>query len=136
MISRSKEYKVYGNVNVMLVSAEDIFLFKSLTDRKQDINDCFAFIDAGLDWDIVINECVAQHLENAKWIFWLYEQICRIEEEKDITLPKKGSIFQVCKSNWGKRPSDFMLEFDEDVIKKHVPVPEQKDVLKAKKDEN
>jgi len=135
MISRSEEYKTYGNVKVMLVSSEDIFLFKSLTDRKQDINDCFVFIDAGMDWDIVIKECAAQHRENVKWIFWLYEQICRIEEEKEITIPKKRDVFNVCRDNWDKKPPDFMFEFDDDLIRKHVPVPEQKEIIKGKKDE-
>lgn len=133
MISRSTEHKTYGNLKVMLVSPEDIFLFKSLTDRKQDIDNCFAFIDAGLDWDIIIKECVSQHRKDVKWIFWLYEQICRIEEEKDITIPKKTGVFKVCRDNWKERPSDFMLEFSEDIIRKHIPMPEQKEVLEAKK---
>lgn len=135
MIKRSKEHKTYGKVKVMLVSAEDIFLFKSLTDREQDINDCFVFIDAGLDWDVVIQECAAQHRENVKWIFWLYEQICRIEGAKGITIPKKRDIFKVCKDHWSKRPSDFMLEFGEDAIKRHIPMPEQREIIKAKNNE-
>jgi len=44
MISRSKEHKTYSNLKVMLVSSEDIFLFKSITDRKQDINDCLLYL--------------------------------------------------------------------------------------------
>ena len=132
MIKRSKEYKTYEKVKVMLVSSEDIFLFKSLTDREQDINDCFVFIDAGLDWDIIIKECVDQHRENVKWIFWLYEQICRIEDTKGISIPKKRDIFKVCRDNWKKRPLDFMLEFDGDVIKKHIPLPEQRELIEKK----
>lgn len=132
MIKRSRKHKTYGKIKVMLVSIEDVFLFKSITDRKQDINDCFVFIDAGLDWDIIIEECVAQHREKARWIFWLYEQICRIEEAKEITIPKKRDMFNVCRDNWDKRPSDFMYEFEDGLIKKHIPIPEQKDVLKAK----
>lgn len=135
MIGRSTEHKTYGKVKLMLVSSEDIFLFKSLTDREQDINDCFVFVDAGLEWDIIIEECVAQHRDKVKWIFWLYEQICRIEEAKEIILPKKRAIFKVCRSNWDKRPSDFMLEFGVDLIKKHIPLPEQKEIIKAKKNE-
>jgi hypothetical protein len=119
----------------MLVSSEDIFLFKSLTGREQDINDCFVFIDAGLEWDIIIQECISQHRENVKWIFWLYEQICRIEEAKDITIPKKKDIFKVCKDNWKKRPSDFMLEFHKEVVEKHIPIPEKKEIFGAKNNE-
>lgn len=133
MIERSTEYNNYGKVRVMLVSSEDIFLFKSLTDRPQDINDCFVFIDAGLDWKIIIDECVSQHREKVKWIFWLYEQICRIEEAKDISLPEKRDMFKVCRDNWGKKPSDFMNEFDDDIIRKHIPMPEQKEILESKK---
>jgi len=93
----------------------------------------FVFIDAGLDWNTIIEECVAQHKKDVKWIFWLYEQICRIEEDKEITIPKKKDMFKICRDNWAKRPSDFMLEFDEEIIKKHTPIPEQKDVIEAKK---
>ena len=133
MIKRSTEYKKYGKIKVMLVSSEDMFLSKSLTGRPQDIDDCFVFIDAGLDWKIILDECVSQHREQAKWIFWLYEQMCRIEEAKGITLPEKRCMFKVCRENWDKRPSDFMLEFDEKKIRKHVPIPEQKALLDAKK---
>ncbi len=133
MIKRSTEHKTYGKIKVMLVSSEDIFLFKSITDRPQDIDDCFVFIDMGLDWNIIIKECISQHRKKVKWIFWLYEQICRIEEAKDITLPEKRDIFKVCKENWDKKPNDFMTEFDDELIKKHIPNSEQKEIIKANK---
>jgi len=136
MIKRSSVHKDYGKVKVMLIAPEDVFLFKSLTDRQQDIDDCFAFIDAGIDWEIVMEECVAQHRKDVKWIFWLYEQLCRIEEAKAITIPAKTEVFKICRSNWKKKPSDFLLEFSREQIRKHIPTPEQKEILKAKENES
>ncbi|MFH0874750.1 MAG: hypothetical protein V1859_02345 [archaeon] len=137
MVNRSVLHKNYGKIKVMLVSSEDIFLFKSLTGRPQDIDDCFAFIDTGkLDWKTIINECTLQHREKVKWIFWLFEQVCRIEDAKNIIIPAKRNVFSICKDNWSKHPTDFMLDFSAKQIKKHVPVPQQKEIIEAKQNES
>ena len=62
---------------VYLVSNEDIFLFKSLTGRPGDLIDLGMLMGRELDWDIIIDECVSQHTEDVKWVFWVYEQLCR-----------------------------------------------------------
>ena len=40
MIQRAEKYKEYGNMEVYLISNEDIFLFKTMTSREGDIYDC------------------------------------------------------------------------------------------------
>jgi len=128
---RSKEYARYEKLKIMLVSNEDLFLFKSITDRPQDIDDCLTLINAGLKWNIILSECISQHRKETKWIFWVYEQICRIEESKDVSLPQKSSIFQICVKNWNNKPQDFMAEFTKEQIIKHIPRQYQKKIFKS-----
>ncbi len=131
MKKRSEEHATFENLKVMLVSNEDIFLFKSLTDRPQDIEDCAALLDAGLNWDVILDECVSQHRKDVKWVFWMYEQMCRIEDAKRITIPEKSRVFGVCIDNWGKKPSDFMCDFTKEQVRKHIPVQYQREVLES-----
>ncbi len=133
MEERATLYKEYSNLTIKLSSNEDVFLLKSLSDREKDLPDNRMLIDTGLDWNVILKECVDQHRQDTKWVFWLFEQICRIENKYDISIPAKPRIFNVCKDNWDKRPSDFMTEFDEEIIKKNVPSSEQKEIINAKK---
>ena len=135
MEERSTLYKQYTNLSLRLSSNEDIYLLKSLSDREKDLPDNRMLIDTGLDWNVILKECVKQHRKDTKWVFWLFEQTCRIENKYDISVPAKIRILNVCKDNWSKKPSDFMLEFDIDLIKKHIPMPEQKEIIDAKKND-
>jgi len=134
MEKRSTLFKQYSNLCVKLSSNEDIFLLKSLSDREKDLPDNLTLIDSGLNWDAIINECVEQHRKKTKWVFWLFETICRIENKYEVSIAAKSKIFRVCRDNWDKRPSDFMFEFEKDLIKKHIPNPEQREIIKALKD--
>lgn len=134
MRKRSKEHAAFGNLKVMLVSNEDLFLLKSMTDRPQDVDDCLALLETGLDWSVILQECVAQHRQDAKWVFWLYEQLCRIEEAKNLVIPEKSEVFSICAENWGKRPEDFMWGFSKEQVRKHIPVKYQDEVLEGLKE--
>ncbi|MBU0628281.1 MAG: hypothetical protein KKC75_03770 [Nanoarchaeota archaeon] len=122
MQKRAAKYGSFGNLDLYLVSNEDILLFKAVTDRPQDLIDIRALIDATkLDWDIIINECVAQHRKETRWIFWFYEQICRLEEQESFPIPEKNRVFEICLQNWEKKPSDWMHEFSIEQIRKYIP---------------
>ena len=133
MVGRSAFYGGFGKLRVMLVSDEDLFLFKSIAGRSDDINDCFALYAGGLDWDIIVDECVSQHREDVRWIFWLYELLCRMELQKMIVVPEKRRVFGICRSNWDRRPRDFMAEFPAEQVRRLVPVKYRKDVLGGRK---
>lgn len=45
-----------GNLTIRLVSSEDIFLFKAVAGRTDDIDDMFTLAQTGLDFDIVERE--------------------------------------------------------------------------------
>lgn len=129
MMERSTFYKDVANLRIMLVSDEDIFLFKSIAGRNDDINDCFTLYAERLNWDIIIDECISQHREDVKWIFWLYELLCRMELQKKIVVREKRKVFDICLGSWEKKPGDFMAEFSAEEIKKLVPKKHQLEVL-------
>ena len=132
MQKRAAKYGSFGSLDVYLVSNEDILLFKSLTDRPQDIKDIRTLIDAAkLNWDVIINECVSQHRKETKWIFWFYEQICRLEDKEGIPIPEKSRIFKVCLQNWDKKPRDWMCDFSEEQIRKHIPKEHQGEIINS-----
>jgi len=63
MSERAEQYKKYGKMDVLLVSKEDIFLFKSLASegRRRDLDDMRA-IYPNLDWDAMLEELAVQDL--------------------------------------------------------------------------
>ena len=119
IIKRAKLYQSYGKLDVSLVSNEDIFLFKSMSSRSGDIEDCDRLIQEELDYGIIYDEIIEQSKQGRKWFFWIYESLCRLEEHNGIRLPIKDRVFSLVKEHWKDHPSDFM----EDVknIDEHIP---------------
>ncbi len=111
MIQRAKKYRAYNRLEVYLVSNEDIFLFKMMTSREGDVNDCDRIIKEGIDFDIVYEEIVEQSKEEGKrWFFWVYENLCKLEEYNGIRVPIKNKVLALVKKYWKERPSDFMSD--------------------------
>ena len=119
MIQRAEKYKTYGKLEVYLASNEDIFLFKMMTSRDGDVKDCDRIMKEGIDFEIVYKEIVEQSKEEGKrWFFWVYENLCRLEDHNSIRISIKDAVFALVKEHWKERPSDFMMDIaDKD---KHV----------------
>ncbi len=107
MSRRSREYNKFEKLKIMLVSNEDIFLFKSITDREKDVDDCYSLIGAGLDWGIIKHELKFQEVK-VLWRFWIYEQLCRIKTKYLITTPLENYIWKLVREKWHLKPKDFM----------------------------
>src|SRR6056297_2171356 len=60
MRRRSEAYLNAGGLSVALVSAEDIFLFKSVAGRTDDIEDMFSLVQTELDFDVIEDELEQQ----------------------------------------------------------------------------
>jgi hypothetical protein len=60
MKSRARFYRSFGNLDVYLMSPEDIMLFKGITERKADLDDMRVLAERGIDWSIVERECMSQ----------------------------------------------------------------------------
>ncbi len=76
-------------LTVSLCSKEDIFLFKTMTDREGDIEDCMALSQRGLEWEFIVSELQKQAKETGHdvWITWIGERLETLEE-KGVPLPK------------------------------------------------
>ncbi|MDR2866376.1 MAG: hypothetical protein LBV13_03115 [Methanomassiliicoccaceae archaeon] len=77
------------NIELFICSPEDIFLFKTMTDREGDHDDCVTIVKnkADFDWDIVLKEAQEQSGKGkAVWITWIAN---RLEEfaERGMNVP-------------------------------------------------
>jgi len=125
MQERSKEYDKFGNLTVKLVSNEDIFLFKSITDREKDVDDCMTLVNEDLNWEKIKGELHRQE-KRALWRFWVYEQLCRIRNKYGEIIYENffNYIWGLVKEKWDEKPKDFMEDIKderfekEDVLKK------------------
>jgi len=63
------------HLKVFLCSNEDIFIFKSLTEREGDLEDCISLVKQGISWVIILEELVSQIETNGQdvWITWIGE---------------------------------------------------------------
>lgn len=122
MSDRASMYNELGNLKIFLASNEDIFLFKAMTPRAADIDDCDRLMRENLDFNVIYEECVAQSKENKEWYFWLYEKICEIENKNGIESPIKARLYILIKNNWNRRPTGFM----KDVIQKEKHIKDKR----------
>lgn len=119
MIQRAEKYKKFGELNVYLIANEDIFLFKMMTSREGDIYDCDRIIRGGINYEIIYNEMLEQSKEEGKrWFFWVYENLCRLENYNKISIPIKDKVFILVKRYWNERPTDFMESIEN--LEQHI----------------
>lgn len=89
MRARSESVLTIGHLTVQLVSNEDIFLFKLIAGRDDDIDDMNALVQAGLDYDIVDAELETQigRLGDDQFVTFANEALERLEEQYGVTTP-------------------------------------------------
>jgi len=90
-VARAKPYATFGKLEVNLVAPEDIFLFKSMTERAGDLDDMALLAERGLDWQTILDECRSQSggviLES-----FLAVRLQELEEEKSIVSPIRADL--------------------------------------------
>lgn len=60
MIERSTVLFKSGLLTVRLISKEDIFLLKTVTERDDDETDLLLLARSKIDWEVVLKECISQ----------------------------------------------------------------------------
>ena len=88
MRERSKQILSMEKMTLFAVSLEDIFLFKSITDRPDDLADMAMIAGAGIDWKYIEDEIRSQP-DNWKWIPLYYAKLNELESKHDIVSPSK-----------------------------------------------
>lgn len=93
MIERAEEIISLNNIKLFLCSNEDVFLFKTMTEREGDLEDCISLAKRGLSWETVFKELNHQIEHSGKdiWITWIGERLDLLED-KGLTIPIMGEV--------------------------------------------
>lgn len=88
MILRAKLVKEYKFIRLYICSNEDILVFKTITDREGDIDDCYSLSLQNLDWKVILSEIKYQIKKsgNEIWVTWFEERLNLLEDRK-INIP-------------------------------------------------
>lgn len=94
MKGRSEEFQEAGLLSVRLVSPNDIFLFKAVAKRADDIDDMAVLVQTGLDFDVIAVELRTQTelLGELQFVTDIGEALARLENEYGITLPLESEV--------------------------------------------
>jgi len=93
MASRSRLMKTYGNLEIRLISPEDIFLFKGITERDGDLDDMALLAQRGLRWDVIKEECMLQKKRQI-WELFLFVKLEELEKRHGIRAPIKQELLR------------------------------------------
>lgn len=88
IIGRARKVMDLSCIELFLCSNEDVFLFKTMTDRDGDLTDCESIVGAAVDWSVIISELKSQ-IESSKqdvWITWVGERF-EILEDRGMVIP-------------------------------------------------
>ena len=96
MQARSEEFLSTQYLDVGLVSLEDIFLFKSVAERPDDIGDMATLIQTGLDFDKIEREIAAQVdlIGGERFATVISGSLEELDEQKGIQTPLDGTIHE------------------------------------------
>lgn len=88
MIKRAEQTQNLEKLKIFHCSNEDLLLFKTMTERDGDIDDCIKIAMQGIDWKIVLTELQEQIKQSKQdvWITWVGERL-DILEEKGLEIP-------------------------------------------------
>ncbi|WP_135536404.1 DUF6036 family nucleotidyltransferase [Halostella pelagica] len=94
---RSERYLDLGNLVVELVSPEDIFLFKAVAGRVDDIEDMFSLMQTGLDFDVVEAELAAQIelLDQELFVTYVNEALTDLTEQHNVRTPLHDPVAEI-----------------------------------------
>jgi hypothetical protein len=88
MKTRSKMIRKSGKLQVSILSNEDIFLMKGITDRDRDLEDMSLLARSGVNYDSVFKECVNQSDRTGKlWEIGLHDKCEELEDKYGVRVP-------------------------------------------------
>ncbi|GKZ16246.1 hypothetical protein HAL_41270 [Haladaptatus sp. T7] len=94
---RSERYLDPGNLVVELVSPEDIFLFKAVAGRVDDIEDMFSLMQTGLEFDVVETELETQVelLDQELFVTYINEALTDLTDQHNVTTPLHDPVAEI-----------------------------------------
>lgn len=107
MEKRAKPAYKGKQIEVLICSNEDIFVFKTITEREGDREDCQELIKSGLNWNAILDEINYQvKIGGSIWITYINESLEKLETN-GFTIP----II--------KKTQQLTLEWNEENAKKY-----------------
>jgi hypothetical protein len=103
MIERSRVLFKSGLLMVRLISKEDIFLFKTVTERDDDEADLLLLARSNVDWELVLKECMSQSREDLRCEVDLFDKLEKLGTSYGLETPIYDRISQVARivmDNW------------------------------------
>ena len=115
MRRRSEAYLDAGGLSVALVSSEDIFLFKSVAGRTDDIEDMFALVQTELDFDVIEDELEQQIdlLGQELFVTHTNEALLELEDQHNISTPLAARVSEITERVY--RELEVLQAFDESI---------------------
>jgi len=104
MQQRSEKLVNFGKLQLFLVSNEDIFLFKSITERPRDLDDMTSLARTNLNWETIYREAEEQSkISGTIWPAFLLVKLEELEDTKGIAAPGLARLRKLAEK--------FMLEW-------------------------
>ena len=96
MMERAITFIDLEKIKLNFCSNEDIFLFKTMTEREGDLEDCISLAKRGIKWEIILNELKNQIKKSRQdvWITWVGERLDLLED-KGLNIPIMKEINQL-----------------------------------------
>lgn len=113
MQRRSEAFVTAGQLTVHLVSPEDVFLFKSVAGRTDDIEDMTTLVQTGLDFEAIereINRQVAL-LGEEFFVTVVNESLVELEDRFGVTVPIRDAVAK--RTNRVYSELEVLLAFDD-----------------------
>jgi len=96
LIERTETYIELDNLKVLMMSREDIFLSKSVTERDHDLDDMYILFTRGLNKQIIVDEASYQTEHSMfVWEGYLVLKISELEEKYDVTIDFKSELKKI-----------------------------------------
>lgn len=94
MVERSNPFLTTGSLTVRLVRNEDIFLFKLVAGRDDDIEDLSVLVETGLDYGVVEAELERQieRLGDDQFTTFVNEALFELRERYGVTTPIEDRV--------------------------------------------
>jgi hypothetical protein len=120
MRRRSEAYLDDGGLSVALVSSEDIFLFKSVAGRTDDIEDMFALVQTALDFDVIEDELEQQIelLGQELFVTHMNEALLELENQHNISTPLAERVSKITERVY--RELKLLQTFDETISRSEL----------------
>ena len=147
MFQRATILPVKDNLFLHIATPEDIFLFKSITNREDDLEDMARMVGPKFQWEIIEQEIHSQK-ESWIWLNRVYARLLEFEEVKGISSPlikrleKDAEVYQAMgmvlekleDGPLGKKEIKALLkEEDEDFIDAVILELVRRDLVNKKK---